>query len=70
MSEREKVYQLLDTVRDSKISYLIGYIQRLTIDHEEIPNEETIAAMEELENGIAKIYCFYTCNSKKIISKK
>ncbi len=50
MSERERVYQLLDTVPDSKISYLIGYIQGLTIDNEEIPNEETIAAMEELEN--------------------
>lgn len=30
---------------------MIGYIQGLTIDNEEIPNEETIAAMEELENG-------------------
>lgn len=40
MSERERVYQLLDTVPDSKISYLIGYIQGLTIDNEEIQTKK------------------------------
>ena len=27
MRERERLYQLLDTVPDTKIAYLIGYIQ-------------------------------------------
>lgn len=49
MSDREKIYQLLDTVPDDKIAYIIGYIQGLTIDNSEEPNEETIAAMEESE---------------------
>lgn len=51
MSEREKMYQLLDTVPDSKISYVIGYIQGLTAEEHDEPNAETIAAMQELENG-------------------
>lgn len=51
MSEREKMYQLLDSVPDNKIAYVIGFIQGLTITEENIPNEETIAAMKELENG-------------------
>ena len=51
MSERERLYQLLDTVPDSKISYVIGYIQGLTVEKQDEPNAETIAAMQELENG-------------------
>ncbi|MEY8515713.1 hypothetical protein AALC25_02050 [Lachnospiraceae bacterium 29-84] len=49
MSEREQVYQLLDTVPDNKISYLIGYIQRLTVENEEIPNSDTLAIFKEKE---------------------
>ncbi len=60
MSEREKVYQLLDTVPDSKISYLIGYIQGLTVENEEMPNSDTLAAFKEgdemLANGTGKRY--------------
>lgn len=60
MSERERVYQLLDTVPDSKISYLIGYIQGLTAENEEIPNSDTLAAFKEgdemLDNGTGKQY--------------
>lgn len=51
MSDRERIYQLLDTVPDNKIAYIIGYIQGLTIEETHEPNEETIAAMEELKNG-------------------
>lgn len=60
MSERERVYQLLDTVPDSKISYIIGYIQGLTIENEEIPNVNTLTAFKEgdemLANGTGKRY--------------
>ncbi len=60
MSERERVYQLLDTLPDSKISYLIGYIQGLTVENEEIPNSDTLAAFKEgdemLTNGTGKRY--------------
>lgn len=60
MSERERVYQLLDTVPDSKISYLIGYIQGLTVENEEIPNDDTLSAFKEgdemLAHGTGKRY--------------
>lgn len=58
MSDREKMYQLLDTVPDSKISYIIGYIQGLTVNEHDNPNAETIAAINELENGGGE--CFNT----------
>lgn len=52
MSDREKVYQLLDIVPDDKMAYIIGFIQGLTITEKiEKPNTETLAAMQELENG-------------------
>lgn len=56
MSDREKVFQLLDYVPDEKMSYIIGFIQGLTItENLEIPNTETLEAIREgdeiLENG-------------------
>lgn len=51
MSEREQVYQLLDTVPDTKIAYIISYIQGLTAETKSIPNEETLEAIKELEDG-------------------
>ena len=55
MSEREQMYQLLDTVPDNKVSYIIAYIQGLTAEERNIPNEETMQARREgdtlLQNG-------------------
>lgn len=56
MSERERMYQLLDTVPDNKVSYIIGYIQGLTVENQDTPNAETVAAMQELENGGGKVF--------------
>lgn len=60
MSERERLYQLLDTVPDNKISYLIGYIQGLTAENEETPNAETLNSFQEgdemLANGTGQRY--------------
>ena len=50
MSEREKAQQLLDSVPDYKIQYVIAYLQGVTAG-EDIPNDETIEAMKELDNG-------------------
>lgn len=49
MSERERLYQLLDTVPDTKIAYIIGYIQGLTVEEQAEPNAETLAAFAEVE---------------------
>ena len=53
MSERERLYQLLDTVPDTKIAYLIGYIQGMTLDGGETPNDETIMAIKEADDMVA-----------------
>lgn len=50
MSNREKAMQLLEAVPDYKIDYVIAYLQGMTAGEAE-PSEETIAAMQELENG-------------------
>ena len=56
MSEREQVYQLLDTVPDAKITYIISYIQGLTAENKSIPNKETLEAMKELEDGNGEVF--------------
>ena len=56
MSERERLYQLLDTLPDTKISYLIGYIQGLTAEIDNAPNKETTEAIHELEHGGGEIF--------------
>ncbi len=50
MSEREKLYQLIDAVPDYKIGYVIAYLQGLSAGEEaEGPNEETLKAFEEVD---------------------
>lgn len=49
MSDRERMYQLLDTVPDNKIAYIIGYIQGLTTEVHDNPNAETLESFAELE---------------------
>lgn len=49
MSDRERMYQLLDTVPDNKIAYIIGYIQGLTVEKSEEPNSDTLAAFAEVD---------------------
>lgn len=58
MSDREKVYQLLDVVPDYKIGYVVAYLQGMTEGEGVKPNAETLAAMEELEDGGGE--CFDT----------
>ena len=50
MSEREKAIQLLNAVPDYKMGYVIAYLQGAAVGEDE-PNAETIAAIQELENG-------------------
>lgn len=58
MSDREKVYQLLDIVPDYKIGYVVAYLQGITEGEDAKPNAETLAAMKELEDGGGE--CFDT----------
>lgn len=53
MSEREKAIQLLNVVPDNKIPFIIGYIQGLTAEKEEIkevaPDEWDLKMIAEAE---------------------
>ena len=50
MSNRELAKQLIDQIPESKMYYIVSYLQGAAVP-EEKPNAETIAAIEELENG-------------------
>ena len=46
MSDREMCAKLLDSVPEYKLGYLLSFLQGLTAD--EIPNAETVAALNEV----------------------
>lgn len=50
MSNRELAKNLIDQIPESRMYYVISYLQGAAIP-DEIPNAETIASIEELENG-------------------
>lgn len=50
MSNREFAKSLIDQIPESRLIYVISYLQGASIP-EEIPNAETLKSMEELETG-------------------
>ncbi len=50
MSNREFAKSLIDQIPESKLFYVISYLQGAAIP-EEIPNSETLESMAELESG-------------------
>ena len=48
MSNREKVIEIVNTMPEYRISGLLAFLQ----SYEDIPNAETIAAMEEVDEMI------------------
>ena len=50
MSNRELAKSLIDQIPESRMYYVISYLQGAAVP-DEVPNAETIASMEELENG-------------------
>ena len=50
MSNREFAKNLIDQIPDSRLYYVISYLQGAAVP-DETPNAETIASIEELENG-------------------
>lgn len=51
MSNREKAIELLEKVPEYKLEYVLAYLLGMTVGEDNIPNEETISAMKELEDG-------------------
>ena len=52
MSYREMAKNLIDTIPDSKLLYVVAYLQGVSVP-DETPNEKTLAAMAEIEEAIA-----------------
>ena len=50
MSEKERAIQLLDHIPDWKMSYVLGFLEGVAIP-DEIPNDETLRAFDEIKNG-------------------
>ena len=51
MSYKELAKNLIDQIPDSKMYYIVAYLQGAAIP-EEVPNAETIEALEEVEEMI------------------
>lgn len=50
MSYKELAHSLIDQIPESKMYYIVTYLQGAAVP-KEMPNAETIASIEELENG-------------------
>lgn len=50
MSYKEMAKQLIDQIPESKMFYIVAYLQGAAVP-EEMPNAETIEGINELENG-------------------
>lgn len=50
MSEKEQAAALLEQVPAYKMGYVIAFLQGAILP-DEVPNAETLAAIEELDNG-------------------
>lgn len=56
MSNKELAIQLLDKIPESKMYYIIGILEGAAIPESEMPNTETIEAIEELKNGGGEVF--------------
>lgn len=70
MSEREQALRLLDTVPDYKMGYVVAYLQGVTVGEDETPNAETLAAMQELEDGGGEVFSGSTEDFFKMLLEK
>lgn len=50
MNYKELAKNLIDRIPESKMYYIVSYLQEAAVP-EEIPNAETIASIDELESG-------------------
>lgn len=55
MSNREFAKNLIDQVPESKLLYVVSYLQGVIVP-DETPNAATIAAMQELENDGGELW--------------
>ena len=57
MSNREYAHALLDRIPESRLAYIVYYLEGAAVpDEAETPNAETQEAFEELDNGGGHAY--------------
>lgn len=57
MSNREYAHTLLDRIPESRLAYIVYYLEGAAVpDEAETPNAETQEAFEELDNGGGHAY--------------
>lgn len=56
MSSRDQVFQIVDSMPEYKVDVLLDFLRVFMGGQEDIPNAETIAAIQELENGGGEIW--------------
>ena len=57
MSNKDRIVDLLNTVPEYKLNYILAYIQGIMADESAMtPNSETLEAMSELENGGGTVF--------------
>ncbi len=61
MSSKELAKNLIDQIPESKMYYIIAYLQGAAIP-EEVPNAETLESIQELENGGGTLFTGSTEN--------
>ena len=55
MSNKEIAKSLIDQIPESKMFYIIAYLQGAAVP-EEIPNADTLASIDELEQGGGTVF--------------
>lgn len=55
MSNKELAKNLIDQIPDSKMHYIVAFLQGAAVP-EEMPNTETISSLEELESGGGTVF--------------
>ena len=61
MSNKELAKRLIDQIPESKMIYIIAYLQGAAVP-DEIPNAETLSSIDELENGGGTVFTGSTEN--------
>ena len=55
MSNRELAKDLIDQIPEAKLYYVISYLQGVIVP-DETPNDETLKAVQEIENGDGTVF--------------
>ena len=56
MSSKDQVFQIVDSMPEYKVDVLLDFLRVFMGGQEDVPNAETIAAIQELENGGGEVW--------------